>query len=106
MTEENLSQQAVSMTTYWQLYQMQFYLERMQANINLINSVPNAKLITVIGGNLFQIASQYYGDASQWPLIAQANQLTDPMLVGINSLLVPPLNNQDTGGILNAGNSN
>lgn len=97
---ENLSQQAVSMTQYWQLYQMQFYLARMQANISLINSVPNAQFITVIGGNLFSLAAQYYNDASQWALIAEVNNLTDPMLVGIQNLLIPPLNNQDTGGIL------
>jgi hypothetical protein len=97
---ENLSQQAVNMTQYWQLYQIQFYLERMQANINLINSVPNAQLVTVIGGNLFNLASIYYGDASQWALIADANDLVDPMIVGTQNLLIPPLNGQDTGGIL------
>jgi hypothetical protein len=100
MTTENLSQQADDMAIYWQMYQMQFLLERMQNNINLINSVPNAKLIKVIGGNLFNLAAIYYGDASQWALIASANKLVDPMIVGVQDLLIPPLNNQDTGGIL------
>ncbi len=102
MTTENLSQQANDMIAYWKLYQIQFYLERMQANINLINAIPNAQLVTVIGGNLFNLAAIYYGDASQWALIADANNLSDPMIVGVQNLLIPPLNNQDTGGILSA----
>lgn len=100
MTTENLSQQTEEMVAYWQLYQIQFYLERMQRNINLINAVPNAQLVKVIGGNLFELAAIYYGDASQWSLIAEANGLTDPMIIGVQDILIPPLNNQDTGGIL------
>lgn len=100
MSSEPLDQQALDMTTYWQSYQLQFYLQRIQRNLALINSAPNAQVITVIGGNLFALAAQYYGDASQWALIAQANNLTDPNLSGVNTLLIPPLNNQDTGGIL------
>lgn len=96
---ESLNQQASDMTLYWQLYQLQIYLERIQKNLLLINSVPNARIVNIIGGNLYQLASQYYGDASQWVIIAEANNIVDPMLVGVNSILIPPLNNQDSGGV-------
>ena len=101
-TTENLSAQQSDMLLYWQLYQVQFFLERIQRNLSLINAAPNAQVVTVIGGNLYNLAAQYYGDAKQWTLIAQANNLTDPMINGSATLLIPPYNNQDSGGILQA----
>lgn len=58
--------------------------------------------ITVAGGNLFQIAAQYLGDASQWNRIAALNGLTDPMLSNaITTLKLPPVNKAaGNGGIL------
>ena len=41
------------------------------------------RTITVVGGNLFQIAAEQLGDATQWIRIAQLNRLSDPMLSGI-----------------------
>lgn len=38
------------------------------------------KAITVNGGNLFQLAAQYLGDATQWLRIGQLNGISDPML--------------------------
>jgi hypothetical protein len=55
--------------------------------------------ITVAGGNLFAIAAQQLGDATQWIRIAQLNNLNDPVLVGIVTLLIPPLDPAATGGI-------
>lgn len=89
-----------AMINYWQAYQVQYLLKRIQNNLALINTPPNALTITVVGGNLFALAAQYYGDASQWALIAQANNLIDPMIVGVMTLLIPPLNGIDTGGII------
>jgi nucleoid-associated protein YgaU len=54
------------------------------------------KTITVAGGNLFAIAAQQYGDATQWYLIAAANGLKDPFLNGVVTLSIPPA--QTTGG--------
>ena len=34
----------------------------------------------VTGGNLFQLAAQYLGDATQWVRIAQLNDIRDPWL--------------------------
>jgi hypothetical protein len=41
------------------------------------------------GGNLYDIASETYGDPSEWVTIAAANGLTDPSLTGVNSLRIP-----------------
>ncbi len=97
---ENLLQQSQDMLLSWQLYQIKYYLERMSRNLGIINTVPNAQIITVIGGNLFQLASQYYGDQEQWVVIANANNITDPFIVGEKTLIIPPWNGNDTGGIL------
>ena len=56
--------------------------------------------VTVSGGNLYQIALQQYGDATQWWRIAQANGLTDPNIIGIVTISIPSMTATDTGGIL------
>ncbi len=55
--------------------------------------------LTTAGGNLFQIAARQLGDATQWLRIAQANNLSDPMLSGVVTLLIPPVNPAAGGGI-------
>lgn len=97
---EPLNQQASDMTELYELYQLQAVLDRMEKNLNLIHAVPNAQFITVVGGNLFQLAAQYYNDATQWTVIAQANGLTDPEVTGLQTLLIPPPSSQESGGIL------
>lgn len=99
-TTENLYQQEQNMYTLWQLYMLKYYLERIQRNLSIINTAPNAQIVTVIGGNLFTLASKYYGDPKQWVLIAKANNLVDPMIVGQATLIIPAWNGVDTGGIL------
>lgn len=54
---------------------------------------------TVTGGNLFEIAARLLGDATQWVRLAQANGLTDPMLSGLVTLIVPQPDPSQTGGI-------
>lgn len=56
----------------------------------IVTSRVTAKSITVAGGNLFQIASVYLGDATQWNRIATLNGLTDPMLTGVATISLPP----------------
>ena len=56
--------------------------------------------ITVTGGSLFQIASQYLGDATQWIRIAQLNGLADPMLYGLVVLRLPEVDATAGGGIV------
>ncbi len=55
--------------------------------------------IKIAGGNLFQIAAQQLEDATQWLRIAQLNGLTDPMLSGVLTLKIPPLDPSAGGGI-------
>jgi hypothetical protein len=55
--------------------------------------------ITVAGGNLFALAATYLDDATQWNRIAQANGLDDPILDGVITLIIPPVDNTQGGGI-------
>ena len=57
------------------------------------------RTITVTGGNLFQVAAQQLGDATQWIRIAQANGLSDPMLTGLVTLMIPATDPSAGGGI-------
>ncbi|HZT90253.1 MAG TPA: hypothetical protein VFA12_20100 [Stellaceae bacterium] len=54
------------------------------------------KTLRVIGGNLFRIALDELGDATQWDRIAVLNGLTDPWIQGSVTLLIP--SKLDTGG--------
>ena len=77
-----------------QLLNLQSVIGRMGANLGAISSA--GKTITVAGGSLFDLASKAYGDASAWTTIARANKLTDPALVGVQTLTIPPVS--DGGG--------
>jgi hypothetical protein len=55
--------------------------------------------LTVAGGNLFQIAAQQLNDATQWIRIAQLNAISDPMLTGVVTLLIPNIDASAGGGI-------
>lgn len=67
----------------------------------IVTSRVTSQTINVAGGNLFQIASVYLGDATQWNRIAALNGLTDPALTGVVTLLLPPFDpSAGNGGIL------
>ncbi len=59
----------------------------------------NGQIIVVAGGNLFSLAAKYLNDATQWIRIAQLNQLSDPLLVGVVTLVIPPVDPTAGGGI-------
>ena len=59
----------------------------------------NPQIVTLAGGNLFALAAQYLNDATQWARIAKANNLLDPVLYGINTLVIPPVDYAAGGGI-------
>ena len=76
-------------------------LARMDANILAVGT--GTKTITTGSGTLFGIAANEFGDARAWTAIAQANNLTDPQIAGIVTLVVPPKPaSADSTGILNA----
>lgn len=54
---------------------------------------------TVAGGDLFRLALQYLGDATQWNRIAALNGLNDPILAGIVMLQLPAVDPTAGGGI-------
>lgn len=47
------------------------------------------RILTTAGGTLFHIAAAELNDATQWIRIAQANNLSDPMLSGLVTLFIP-----------------
>lgn len=55
--------------------------------------------ITVVGGDLFHLAAQYLGDATQWSRIARLNGLSDPVLSGLVTLAIPDIDPTAGGGI-------
>jgi hypothetical protein len=59
----------------------------------------NQRTIDVVGGNCFAIAARELGDATQGVRIAQINGLSDPFLAGPITLLIPPIDRSQTGGL-------
>ena len=57
------------------------------------------KTITVAGDNLFRIAASELADATQWVRIAELNNLSDPIITSMVSLLIPDINPNAGGGI-------
>ncbi|HUB47008.1 MAG TPA: LysM peptidoglycan-binding domain-containing protein [Acetobacteraceae bacterium] len=55
--------------------------------------------VTIAGDNLFRIAAEYLNDATQWLRIAQLNGISDPVLFGITTLLIPNPDANAGGGI-------
>jgi nucleoid-associated protein YgaU len=63
-----------------------------------------ATQMLVVGGDLYRLAAQNYGDATQWYRIAAANALFDPIVPGPTTLIIPDPTTQPTnGGILGDG---
>lgn len=55
--------------------------------------------LVVVGGDLFRIALQQLGDATQWNRIAALNGLSDPVLHGLATLQLPAVDKTAGGGI-------
>lgn len=58
------------------------------------------RTVTVAGGTLFRVALDQLGDATQWVLVAQLNGLSDPMLNGLTTLRLPPVDPNAGGGVV------
>jgi hypothetical protein len=67
--------------------------DRLQQLVYVLAGVQTQVLAQVpaVNPNLYALASQYYGDPSQWVRIAQANRMVDPMPAGVFPALVIPL---------------
>jgi hypothetical protein len=77
---ETINLQADDLYSLNNLYVMQTILQNMNKNIQLIEAGTIGKVLTVTNANLYRIAAEEYGDATQWTVIANANGLTDPMI--------------------------
>jgi hypothetical protein len=64
-------------------------LSTLSTTLNIGQST-NLTTITVTNPNLPQLAQQYYGDATLWPLIASANNFQDMLPIGTFTLVIPP----------------
>ncbi|MCX7382763.1 MAG: hypothetical protein NT133_15405 [Alphaproteobacteria bacterium] len=58
------------------------------------------RTVTIAGGNLFRVAAEELGDATQWVRIAALNGLKDPMLEGVVTLRLPPRDAKAGGGVI------
>jgi len=61
------------------------------------------RVITVAGGDLFRLALEQLGDATQWNRIAALNGLDDPVLDGLQTLRLPERDVSAGGGVARAG---
>ena len=57
------------------------------------------RTVVVAGTNLFALAAQELGDATQWYRIASLNNISDPLIFGLTTLLLPDLDASATGGL-------
>jgi hypothetical protein len=68
--------------------------------ISLITARTN-RTVTVSAANLFQVAADELGDATQWTRIARINGLVDPFITGIVTLKIPAVDpTAGNGGVL------
>jgi hypothetical protein len=92
-----LTEQAVAAQSYSTLYELENVTGRMGANLTALGA-GGAKVVAG-GGDLFRLAASAYGDATDWTAIAKANGLTDPVITGVQTILVPP-SPVSAGGVL------
>lgn len=63
---------------------------RIQAIQTIMSAAqPTKAVVQTINPNLLVLAAQYYGDATQWRTIANANGLADPQPTGSFNLVIP-----------------
>ena len=56
--------------------------------------------IVQAGTPLEEVALRYYGDATEWPVIATANGLTDPIVASTQRIIIPVAPATPSGGVL------
>ena len=98
-TAAKLATQINGFTQLPSLLNLQSTTGRMGANLASIGGA--GKSIVTAGGDLFTLASKYYGDASAWTTLARANKIADPSLSGVQTVLIPK-NPDGSGGVFGA----
>ena len=90
---------ALQMEQLYSLYGIKAILQNIYDNLALISEGAAGQDITVSNVSLFALAAKYYGDATAWNVIAEANGLTDPMIFETMTITIPSAA-VSTGGIL------
>lgn len=98
MTEPN-DVIAVQLEQLYNLYKIKSLLQGIYNNLSLIAEGATGQVITVNNVSLYTLAAKYYGDATAWTVIAQANGLTDPQITQTTTLTIPS-SAISVGGIL------
>ena len=80
------------------LYRMLAISEKMLVTTEQTKGTADAPTVVVNNTNLYKLAAKYYGDASQWTIIAEANGLIDPEIYGTVKLIIPDWDGNDRGG--------
>ncbi len=92
-----LAAQSLSMGKLPTLYDINSLMGRMLTNLAAVNASGSRQVVA--GGDLYHLAASAYGDPNEWPTIAVANGLTDPVIAGIQTILIPP-SGQGANGVL------
>lgn len=69
----------------------------------IVAASPRSGPVTEIvqtGTPLEEVALRYYGDATEWPAIANANNLTDPVIQQTQRIIIPVAPVTPSGGVL------
>lgn len=100
MTTESNDVIATQLEQLYALYSMQSILQEIYQNLALIEEGQTGKTINVSNTSLFYLAAKYYGDATYWNVIAEANGLFDPFITDTIQITIPTTPGVSTGGIL------
>jgi len=90
-----LTSQIAGFTQLPLLLNLQSTAGRMGMNLG---AAASGKSVVTAGGDLFTMASKAYGDIAAWTTLARANNLTDPQLSGVQTIVVPRVADS-TGGV-------
>lgn len=60
-------------------------------SVGYIGATIPAKIVRASNTTLFQIAMVESGDALQWVALAELNNLVDPWILGLTTVLIPPV---------------
>lgn len=93
---------ATQMEQLYALYTISAVLQQMYDNLALVEEGQTGQVISVNNVSLFYLAAKYYGDATSWTVIAEANGLSDPYVFGLMPELTIPPAAISTGGILSS----
>ena len=98
MAQTDLNTEADNILLLANLYNLQAILNKMKILTMQTNGENQSIKVPVINDNLYNLAAKYYGDALQWTVIAEANNLTDPQINSYQIISIPKWDGIDRGG--------